>query len=70
MPYADELHELLRREQEQNITSTDSNPAVDAYLKANAASSPDHIATQVSADLRLTCTDRSCLSPDLPAGGC
>ena len=44
--YADELHELLRREKEQNVTSTDSDPAVDAYLKANAASSPDHIATE------------------------
>lgn len=46
MPNADELHELLRREQEQNVTTTDSDPAVDAYLKANAASSPDHIATE------------------------
>lgn len=45
--YADELHELLRREQEQNVKSTDSDPAVDAYLKANAASSPDHIATEI-----------------------
>ena len=44
--FADELHELLRREQEQNINITDSDPAVDAYLKANAASSPDHIATE------------------------
>ncbi|KAL0031878.1 hypothetical protein WJX79_002852 [Trebouxia sp. C0005] len=42
----DELHELLRREKEQGITVTDSDPAVDAYLKANAASTPDHIATQ------------------------
>ncbi|DBA97183.1 TPA: hypothetical protein ACH3X1_014944 [Trebouxia sp. C0004] len=42
----DELHELLRREEEQGITVTDSDPAVDAYLKANAASTPDHIATQ------------------------
>jgi len=46
---ADELHELLRREEEQGITMTDSDPAVDAYLKANAASTPDHIATQVCA---------------------
>ncbi|KAL3132996.1 hypothetical protein ABBQ38_006905 [Trebouxia sp. C0009 RCD-2024] len=42
----DELHELLRREREQNVTSTDSDPAVDAYLKAGAASTPDHIATE------------------------
>ncbi len=47
MVRADELHELLKREQEQNINSTDSDPAVDAYLKANAASTPDHIATEV-----------------------
>ncbi len=47
--HADELHELLRREEEQGITVTDSDPAVDAYLKANAASTPDHIATQVRA---------------------
>ncbi len=49
MNHADELHELLRREEEQGITVTDSDPAVDAYLKANAASTPDHIATQVRA---------------------
>ena len=47
MTCADELHELLRREEEQGVTVTDSDPAVDAYLKANAASTPDHIATQV-----------------------
>lgn len=45
---ADELLELLRREQELNISSHDSDPHVDAYLKANAASTPDHIATEAS----------------------
>ena len=28
------------------MASTDSDPAVDAYLKAGAASTPDHIATE------------------------
>ena len=41
------MHELLKREEEQNIKNTDSDPDVDAYLKANAASSPDHIATDI-----------------------
>ena len=48
MLLADELLELLRREKELNVTSKDSDPYVDAYLKANAASTPDHIATEAS----------------------
>ena len=51
----DELHELLKREKEQNTKSSDSDPAVDAYLKANAASTPDHIATEVSIHITQLC---------------
>lgn len=43
---ADELLELLKREKELGVSSGDSDPYVDAYLKANAASTPDHIATE------------------------
>ena len=43
---ADELLELLKREKELNVPSKDCDPYVDAYLKANAASTPDHIATE------------------------
>jgi hypothetical protein len=46
MVLADELLELLKREKELKVTSEDSDPYVDAYLKANAASTPDHIATE------------------------
>ncbi|KAL0035494.1 hypothetical protein WJX77_008879 [Trebouxia sp. C0004] len=44
----DELLELLKRERELNVNSQDSDPYVDAYLKANAASTPDHIATETA----------------------
>ena len=57
---ADELLELLKREKEQNVTTKDSDPYVDAYLKANAASTPDHIATEVSCCWTL---QTPCVSP-------
>ncbi|KAL0038217.1 hypothetical protein WJX79_008741 [Trebouxia sp. C0005] len=44
----DELLELLKREKELNVPSKDCDPYVDAYLKANAASTPDHIATETA----------------------
>lgn len=46
MAPADELLELLKREKEQGVSSEGCDPYVDAYLKANAASTPDHIATE------------------------
>ena len=45
---ADELLELLKREKELNVPSKDCDPYVDGYLKANAVSTPDHIATEAS----------------------
>lgn len=53
---ADELLELLRREKELNVSSEDSDPYVDAYLKAEAASTPDHIATEVNKEFFLDIT--------------
>ena len=43
---ADELLELLKREKELKVPSRDCDPYVDAYLKADAASTTDHIATE------------------------
>lgn len=36
----------MKREKELNVTSKDCDPYVDAYLKANAAATPDDIATE------------------------
>lgn len=47
MVLADELLELLEREKKLGISSKDADPYIDAYLKAGAASTPDHIATEV-----------------------
>lgn len=44
---ADELHELLQKEKEQGVPP-DSEHAVDAYLKANVADTPDKVITEVS----------------------
>ena len=44
---ADELHELLQKEKEQGV-QPDSEHAVDAYLKANVADTPDKVITEVS----------------------
>ena len=44
---ADELHELLQKEKEQGV-QPDSEHAVDAYLKASDADTPDRVITEVS----------------------
>lgn len=43
---ADELHELLQKEKEQGV-QPDSEHAVDAYLKANVADTPEKVITEV-----------------------
>lgn len=43
---ADELHELLQKEKEQGV-EPDSEHAVDAYLKANVADTPEKVITEV-----------------------
>lgn len=44
---ADELHELLQKEKEEGV-QPDSEHAVDAYLKASDADTPDRVITEVS----------------------